>query len=598
VDEPVTGSVDPDITVTDPVRPVDVTGEDVVEIPETPGALSRLRDGVTGLRPAWKALGAYLIYQVLAFAIWVVPILSVFGREHIGTGLQDSRYYQWALEWTPWAIVHGIDPLHASYVFAPTGVSLAWSAFIPGPALVAWPVTALFGPLVSLNVLLAAAPALAAWAAYLVCNRLTHRFWPSFLGGCLFGFSAYMGANIVGFINLVLVFPIPLLVYLVIRNVEGSLGPVAFVFGFAALLIGLFSISTELFGTATLFGAVAFLGALAFATELRGRLVRTGGLVLLAGAIAALVLLPYIVAIFADAPDKPLRLEHKSIASDLWSFIVPPPQARLGGSTFGATLQRLDAFPVGNGQRYLGVAVLVMLVGFAITERRRRSTWLLIAFIGVVVAVALGPVLRIGGSEMNWPPGRLFTFAPLIGSAAAARLSAYALLAVGVVGALWIASGSGRLVWIRWVIVVAAVVSVLPVHLGHAPIQKIPEFLSSDQVHEVLHPEDVVYAIPWMKGDEMLWQSTSGFGFKLAQGYIGPLPPALQTGVMAGGLHMRKDSAMPGEDQFVTWIGEHGVTAIVVDDRALDQYGALVRGSGFDQVYAGDGVTVWRRPGG
>jgi hypothetical protein len=146
--------------------------------------------------------------------------------------------------------------------------------------------------------------------------------------------------------------------------------------------------------------------------------------------------------------------------------------------------------------------------------------------------------------------------------------------------------------------VVAAVVSVLPVHLGHAPIQKIPEFLSSDQVHEVLHPEDVVYAIPWMKGDEMLWQSTSGFGFKLAQGYIGPLPPALQTGVMAGGLHMRKDSAMPGEDQFVTWIGEHGVTAIVVDDRALDQYGALVRGSGFDQVYAGDGVTVWRRPGG
>jgi len=140
----------------------DIAGEDVVEIPETPGALSRLRDGVTGLRPAWKALGAYLIYQVLAFAIWVVPILSVFGREHIGTGLQDSRYYQWALEWTPWAIVHGIDPLHASYVFAPTGVSLAWSAFIPGPALVAWPVTALFGPLVSLNVLLAAAPALPA----------------------------------------------------------------------------------------------------------------------------------------------------------------------------------------------------------------------------------------------------------------------------------------------------------------------------------------------------------------------------------------------------------------------------------------------------
>jgi hypothetical protein len=101
-----------------------------------------------------------------------------------------------------------------------------------------------------------------------------------------------------------------------------------------------------------------------------------------------------------------------------------------------------------------------------------------------------------------------------------------------------------------------------------------------------------------MKGDEMLWQSTSGFAFKLAQGYIGPLPPDLQTGVIAAGLHMRRDIASPSEEQFTTWIGGHGVTAIVVDDRALDQFGDLVRGSGFIQVYAGDGVTVWRRLGG
>ncbi|MDP9299448.1 MAG: hypothetical protein M3P43_00890, partial [Actinomycetota bacterium] len=85
MDDPVTRSADPDITVTDPEPQVEIADEDVVEPAETPGALSRLRDVVTGLRPAWKALGAYLIYQVLAFAIWVVPILRVFGREHIGT---------------------------------------------------------------------------------------------------------------------------------------------------------------------------------------------------------------------------------------------------------------------------------------------------------------------------------------------------------------------------------------------------------------------------------------------------------------------------------------------------------------------------------
>jgi hypothetical protein len=597
VDTPAARSADSETSVRDPERQVDTADEDVVKVPETPGALTHLRGSVTALRPAWKALGAYLIYQTVAFAIWVVPILSAFGREHIGTGLQDSRYYQWALEWTPWALSHGANPLYASSVFAPTGVSMAWSAFVPGPALVAWPITAVFGPLASLNAWLAAAPALAAWAAYLVCNRLTHRFWASFAGGCLFGFSAYMGANIIGFMNLVLVFPIPLLVYLAIRNVEGSLRPVAFVAGFTALLVGLFSISTELFGTATVFAAIAFLGALASAKEIRRPLLRTGGLMVLSGAIAALLLLPYIHAIFVDAPDKPLRLEHKLIGADLWSFIVPPPQARVGGRTFGATLQRLDAFPVGNGQRYLGVAVIVMLVGFAITERRRMSTWLLIAFIGVVVAVALGPVLRIGDTLHDWPPGRLFTYAPLIGSAVAARLSAYALLAVGIVAALWAAAARGRFGWVRWVIVVAAVFSVLPIHLGHASIQKIPDFVSSPQVRDVLRQDDVVFAIPWMKGDEMVWQSASGFWFKLAQGYIGPLPPNLQTGAMAGGLHMRKDSVMPSQDQFVTWIREHGVTAVVVDDRALERYGDLLRQSRLVQVYAGDEVTVWR-PGG
>src|SRR5262249_58890485 len=139
-------------------------------------------------------------------------------------GLLAARDYRAASPWPRGGLARGAVPRRARSVCAPAGVSLAWSAFVPGPALVAWPITAVFGPVVSLNVLLAVAPALAAWAAYLVCNRLTHRFWASFAGGCLFGFSAYQGANMLGFINLVLVFPIPLLLYLAVRRVEGSLG--------------------------------------------------------------------------------------------------------------------------------------------------------------------------------------------------------------------------------------------------------------------------------------------------------------------------------------------------------------------------------------
>src|SRR5690349_714986 len=129
--------------------PSAVTGQDdeVVDLRSTPedesgslepGGWHRFSVWATGLRPGWKGLFAYLVYQALAFVIWVLPILPRFGRQALGVGLQDSRYFQWALSWTPFAVSHHLNPLHTGYIFPPVGVDLAWSAFIPGPALVMW----------------------------------------------------------------------------------------------------------------------------------------------------------------------------------------------------------------------------------------------------------------------------------------------------------------------------------------------------------------------------------------------------------------------------------------------------------------------------
>ena len=58
---------------------------------------------------------------------------------------QDARFFRWALGWVPWAIEHGRNPMFTDRVFAPDGVSLTWTAVIPGPAVVVWPVTRAFG---------------------------------------------------------------------------------------------------------------------------------------------------------------------------------------------------------------------------------------------------------------------------------------------------------------------------------------------------------------------------------------------------------------------------------------------------------------------
>jgi hypothetical protein len=43
---------------------------------------------------------------------------------------------------------------------------------------------------------------------------------------------------------------------------------------------------------------------------------------------------------------------------------------------------------------------------------------------------------------------------------------------------------------------------------------------------------------------------------------------------------------------------QHGVSAIVVDDQARTKYGSLLGDVGLQQVYSGEGVSVWRPPGG
>jgi hypothetical protein len=544
----------------------------------------------------WKGLAAYAVFQALSFAVFgLQAAASGFASSHVGIDDPDSRQYQWFLTWTPWALSHHLNPIHTTAVFAPGGVSLSWAAFVPGPAFVTWPITATFGPLASLNAILVAAPALAAWGAYLVCRRVTGRFWPSLVGGFLFGFSAYVVANVAGFVNLVLVFPIPLLVYLVIRHVEGSLGPVAFVAGFAALLVGLFSISTELFGTAAIFGAIAFVGAFVVAADRRHQLLRTGALVLLSGAIAGVLLVPYIIAVLGHTPPELFRAVDKMAAADLWSFVIPARYEIVGGTAGASALQGLTEYPRSNSLAYVGCAVLVMMIGFAVTERRRRSTWALIGFVVLVWIFTLGRELHVGGRPIVWLPATLFGRIRIIQSAVPVRFSIYAALAIGVIAALWLARAHGRWVWVRWVIAIAAVVSLFPRPPDGAPPKDVePPFLTSAEMPQVLQPGEVVYPITRVKGDEMLWLVEADHRFSLAQGYIGPVPPEVDTGPLADGLHVEPVAYDPSPAEFAGWIRTHGVTAVVLDDRAAKRYGDLLPAAGLRQVYTGGGASVWR----
>lgn len=151
----------------------------------------------------------------------------------------------------------------------------------------------------------------------------------------------------------------------------------------------------------------------------------------------------------------------------------------------------------------------------------------------------------------------------------------------------------------RWAIALVAAAMILPAAPHHSPPATFPPFFSSDTVRQVIHPGENVYAITYERGDELVWQQDSGYWFKLAEGYLGPLPTELRTGPEARGLNMKqKTVVVPVPGEFGTWIRQHQVSAVILDDRAASRFLSMVEQSALEQVYAGQGVTVWRPTGG
>jgi hypothetical protein len=551
---------------------------------------------------ALRALIAFLIYLGATILLWGLPLIGHLSTRYMAMDreLGDPDYYRWALGWTPWALSHGHWPLTTDRVFAPLGTSLTWSALIPGPAIVAWPLTRVFGSLVSYNVLMLAAPPLAAWATYLLCVRLTRSFWPSFAGGCLFALSAYMTGQMQHNLVLVLIFPVPLVAYLVVRSIEGSIGTRAFVVLTSLTLLGLFLISTELFATTALFGGLAFCVAIVAAREDRRRVVRVAALTAVSYMIVGVVLYqPYLVPAFRNVPAQGVRnLSGTSV--DLLGFIVPRYTALIGGSTFAGLTDRFTA-NVTSDASYFSLAGLAVLVGFGITERRRRATVSLLAFVLITALLALGPVLHIAGKRHigDWRsiplPGVALEKLPFFKNAVPERFPAYAALAFAVIAALWLSRAGGRNVWIRWTLVLATAVMLLPnvtTPPWHFP-DRTPAFFTDGTFASVLHPSETVYVISGSKGEGMAWQEVADYAFTMAGGYVGPVKifnrgESLNAGLHAGGRHM------PTPSHLAAYLPCYGVTAVVLSDLARSEFEGLLLAVGLEPVYEGGGVSIWR----
>ena len=498
--------------------------------PEGPGGRGSGPAGepTSGRAVAGRSRGQHLLallgYGGLSLAMFGPWILGRMTTWFLSASTQDGSIFIWMFRWWPYAITHGIGPLHTTAAWAPGGINLAWVTSVPLPTVALSPVTAVSGPFFSFNLVELAAPALAAWTAYLLCRHLSGAFLPALAGGFFFGFSPYLIDEFgMGHPNLSLVFLVPLAAYLVVRLLDGSL-PARLVIPLLGVVLGAqLYISTETFATLTLMGGLFALIGLAAGPVWRQRLRAAVGPVAGAYAVAAVLGIPLFYTLAAwPRPYKPIlfaTIGHGAQSGgDFLRYLIPGRFTLLwDGSHWGG---------YGNPW-YLGVPLIALLVVFAVTERRRRSTWLLIAGLVVTLVLSIGDTVAVFGAHIL--PWRLAAALPLLSSAQPGRLVVYAFLLIAVMVARWLARPRRRV--LRAALAAAAALVILPNFPGDVWASRVPVpgFLTQGIYHRYLRPGETVWIVDPHHDRQMIWQARTGFSFRLAGGFFGVTPSGLPT---------------------------------------------------------------------
>jgi hypothetical protein len=389
-------------------------------------------------------------------------------------------------------------------------------------------------------------------------------------------------------------------VYLVLRRLDGSLGRIALVVLLGLTLAGQFSTSTELFATASLMGGIVLVGAFVLAPRAdRSRLLRTVPLIAAAYAVAALLVSPILLRLARDAPPGEAFRVPELNSVDLLSFVVPPPIARFGGSTFAGLSDRFPGYAQ-NGTAYIGVVFLVIVVWCMVELRRTWWAWLLLGTMLVAGILALGPTLHIAGDPSIPMPQRLMLDVPLIRYATADRIPMYLWIALAVLVAVWLAHGAGRWRWLRYALVAVGVV-LLTIDLGTDPhyhgTLETPAFFADGAYERFVQPGDVVLGIPSQIGGDMVWQASTDMGFRLGRAYVGPVHPE---GEGALGLRVILSGAasqdLPPSATLRTFIEGRDVRAVFAQEPVSQDVSAWLHDVlGTDPVSI-DGISVWTVP--
>jgi hypothetical protein len=537
-----------------------------------------------------------------AFALYLALSLIILGRGlardpsgfFIGF-TADPSVYMWFIVWWPRAVAHWTNPFITGVLWAPIGFNLTWTTGIPLAALVAAPITARFGPVISYNLLCILCPALAAWTGFLLCRRIAKRYWPSIVGGYIFGFSAYMLAEIRGHLLLTLIFPVPLAVILVLRRLDNEIRAASFVVLMAIVLAASAMLSLEMFATMTFFGAIALALAAFLGSDYDRRRIYSLAPQLAISYLLVLALIsPYLYYFFQPGfPRSPVN-SPAGYSADLLNFIIPTPSNAIGRLGMLPSISHRFAGAMVETAASFGLPLLAIALIFFRTNWIAMRSRLLAWFVVIVMIASLGPRLHIAGVTLFGLPWKLFQHLPLINNALPGRFPMYGFLALAIVGALWLASDAVSY-RAKFIGLAALTIFLFPnpsARFWISPID-LPPFFANGSYRQYLKPDETVVILPYGAGGPcMLWQAESGMYFRMAGGWTSIMPREFQSWPVVNALLYR--SYIPGFiDQLMAFLAHHDAAALIVADRERPLWDPMLAPLHLSPIETG-GVAIYR----
>jgi hypothetical protein len=358
---------------------------------------------------AWHAaarqlaiLGCYLASGVVL--TW--PRASYLA-DHKLPATRDAAAFVWGFWWLAHQVEHLASPWSTSYLAAPAGTQLGLHTLMPLEGLVMTPITVVFGPSASYNLLSAAMPGLLCYAAYRAA-----RLWLSPAGaiaaGGFFGLSGMLTWRSWYHLNLAagaVFLPLALAAAVRLRREPGGRRCVILGLTLAACLL------TDL--ESAVMAAILVLLVLApwLMRKPSWAKVRAAGL---AAGVAVVAGAPQLAAVAwqaaaggASVSARLLGESYLRYSTPLAGLFAPSPRVADAGLTRLAAFYYRDGvthqtighryLPVGEGAPMFGVVLTALaLAGLVLAWRRRGARLLALAWLGAA-ALAVGPVLQIGG---------------------------------------------------------------------------------------------------------------------------------------------------------------------------------------------------------